>query len=87
MFTWAIWLQPDPMEDIIVVSEIGEQWSPKIAPVNTALIDAIKNPNSGLIFQARGIASGIKIVIVPYAVPVANEIIAPKIKIKAGTDQ
>ena len=29
-------MDPAPMEDIMVVSEIGEEWSPKIAPAKTA---------------------------------------------------
>ena len=74
------------MEDRIVVSEIGEQWSPKIAPVNTALVETIvKFMSPELIAQANGIAKGIRILIVPYEVPVANEITAPRIKIKVGT--
>ena len=36
--TWSIRSAADPMEDMIVVSEIGEQWSPKIAPHVTAAI-------------------------------------------------
>lgn len=38
VLTCSIWLQPAPIEDNIVVSDIGEQWSPKIAPVSTALV-------------------------------------------------
>ena len=69
----------------MVVSEIGEQWSPKIAPVNTPLIHTTAKPMSGLIAHARGIASGIKILMVPYEVPVAKEISAPRIKINVGS--
>ena len=35
--------------------------------------------------HARGMANGINILIVPYAVPVANEISAPNMKIREGT--
>ena len=81
-----MWLQLVPIEDKIVVSEIGEQWSPKIAPVNTPLVHTIVNDMSPeLTAQANGIAKGINILMVPYAVPVAKEIKAPKIKINVGT--
>ena len=33
--TWLIWLQELANELKIVVSEMGEQWSPKTAPANT----------------------------------------------------
>jgi hypothetical protein len=36
VFTWAMWSDPAKMDDITVVSDIGLQWSPKIAPANTA---------------------------------------------------
>ena len=81
-----MWLQLVPMDERIVVSEIGEQWSPKIAPVNTPLVQTIvKLMSPVLTAHAKGIAKGIKILMVPYAVPVANEIKAPKIKINEGT--
>ena len=35
VLTWSIWLEPAAIEEIIVVSEIGEQWSPKIPPPKT----------------------------------------------------
>lgn len=38
LITSIICLQPAPIEESIVVSEIGEQWSPNIAPVKTALV-------------------------------------------------
>lgn len=38
VLTWSIWSLEEPAEDNIVVSEIGEQWSPKIPPLNTAAI-------------------------------------------------
>ena len=79
-----MWLQLVPMDDRIVVSEIGEQWSPKIAPVNTPLVHTITKPISGFTAQARGMVNGIKILIVPYEVPVAKEIKAPKTMINVG---
>jgi len=30
-----MWLQPAPVDERIVVSEMGEQWSPKMTPANT----------------------------------------------------
>ena len=61
-----MWLQLVPIDERIVVSEIGEQWSPKIAPVNTPLVATIVNDMSPeLIAHASGIAKGIKILIVP----------------------
>ena len=38
--TWEMWLQAQDCELSIVVSEIGEQWSPNTAPANTLPIDA-----------------------------------------------
>lgn len=60
-----MWLQPEPILDRIVVSEIGEQWSPKIAPVNTPLVHTIVNSISGCKAYTSGIVKGIKILIVP----------------------
>jgi hypothetical protein len=31
--TWLMWLHMAPVEDMMVLSEIGEQWSPQTAPV------------------------------------------------------
>ena len=39
--TWFTWLHCAPAEDIIVVSEIGEQWSPHTAPAIHAEIAII----------------------------------------------
>ena len=36
MMTWSRRLHPAPIEERMDVSEIGELWSPKIAPVKTA---------------------------------------------------
>ena len=84
VLTWSIWLHPAPIDESIVVSDIGEQWSPNIAPVNTALVLTITNDISGLILYANGIANGISMLIVPYAEPVEKDIIAPRINIKLG---
>ena len=65
VLTCSIWSHPAPVEESIVVSEIGEQWSPNIAPVNTADVLTITKFHSGFIAKANGIASGINIPIVP----------------------
>ena len=43
--TWSIWLHPAPVADKIVVSEIGDVWSPNTAPASTA--DNAGNNKSG----------------------------------------
>src|SRR5699024_623779 len=54
VFTWSTWSQEDPAEDSTVVSEIGEQWSPKIPPLKTAAVAAARD-------RSREAASGIAI--------------------------
>ena len=39
--TWLIWLHCAPADAIIVVSEIGEQWSPHTAPAMQAEMEII----------------------------------------------
>ena len=39
--TWLMWLQPAPAEAMMVVSEIGEQWSPHTPPAMQAEITGI----------------------------------------------
>ena len=34
--TWLMWLHAAPAEDMMVVSEMGEQWSPQTAPARHA---------------------------------------------------
>ena len=65
-----MWLHSAPAEDIIVVSEIGEQWSPQTAPARHADIPMIRS--SGLVANI-GRTIGIRIPKVPQEVPVANE--------------
>ena len=38
--TWAAWSQPVPVLERTVVSEMGEQWSPQVAPDKTAALVA-----------------------------------------------
>ena len=40
VFTWLRWSQPEARDDNIVVSDIGEQWSPHTDPHNTEEIEA-----------------------------------------------
>ena len=35
MRTWAMWSDPEAMLERMVVSEIGEQWSPQTLPAST----------------------------------------------------
>ena len=67
VFTWSIWSEALAMDDIIVVSDIGEQWSPKTAPVITAPIVAyrmvpVSPPES---VYTRGTDTGRRMAIVP----------------------
>src|SRR5699024_5741279 len=70
-----------PADDKIVVSEIGEQWSPKIPPLSTAAIVIAMDISKEC---ASGIAIGIIIANVPYDVPVVNAMMDPKINNNAG---
>ena len=67
---------------MIVVSEIGEQWSPQTAPAMQADMEMIII--SGLDFSNTATTIGIRIPKVPHEVPVANAITAPITKIIAG---
>ncbi len=71
-------LQLAPVDDKIVVSDIGEQWSPKTAPANTAP-KAGSSRSGSLIEFMMSPAIGIKIPNDPHDVPVENAI-APAIK-------
>ena len=55
---------------MIVVSEIGEQWSPQTAPAMQAEIEMIMR--SGLLFSNTATTIGIRIPKVPQDVPVAK---------------
>ena len=78
--------QEEAVELIIVVSEMGEQWSPKIAPSRmaatvTTVICPYMAPSN---WNATGIAVGIKIAMVPKLVPVAKEVSPATTNTKAG---
>ena len=69
------------MEERMVVSERGEQWSPKIPPDTTApMVRRILPP----IATAMGMAIGIIMEKVPQLVPVQKAIKAPIRKTIAG---
>ena len=64
---WFDWL---PADDIMVVSEIGEQWSPQTAPARQAETPIIR---SSLVGAKILVTIGIRIPKVPHDVPVENE--------------
>ena len=82
MDTWLTWSHCAPAEAIIVVSEIGEQWSPHTAPAIQAEIEIIIS--SGLVSWNTATTIGIKIPNVPHEVPVAKAKRHPTTKIIAG---
>src|SRR5690606_10677620 len=75
-----MWLHMAPVEDMIVVSEIGEQWSPQTAPAKQAEIEIINNSGS------RPIATtiGSRMPKVPQEVPVEKDIPTATAKTNAG---
>ena len=78
-----MWSLADAIEEIIDVSEIGEQWSPKIPPPKVAAtIIVISEP---CIF-AIGIEIANIIAKVPQEVPVENAIKELTIKTTAGNN-
>ena len=93
MRTWSTWSHAEAVEERTVVSEIGAQWSPKIAPARTELIVpsrieyCIPAPKSAPppSDTVRGITSGSRIVIVPQDVPVAKDIAAATTKTSHGS--
>ena len=72
MLTWLMWSHCAPADDIIVVSEIGEQWSPQTAPARHAEIPITLRVDVGS-FVNRYVTIGIKIPKVPHDVPVEND--------------
>ena len=76
---WLLWL---PALAIIVVSEIGEQWSPQTAPAIQAEIAMIEI--GPLLYGNTARTSGIRIPNVPHDVPVANERPTAMMKMIAG---
>ena len=69
----------------MVVSLMGEQWSPKTAPLNTAaMTDAIIASDPGAKARETGMESGMSTPIVPQEVPVEKEMRTPRIKTDSG---
>ena len=68
-------------QDIIVVSDIGETWSPKMEPPKSA---PATSGTSMPMFIAIGSAMTDIIAIVPIEVPVANDSIIDMMKVSSG---
>ena len=65
-----MWLHMAPVEDMIVVSEIGEQWSPQTAPARQAETDTISSSGS----SPTATTIGRRMPKVPQDVPVEKDI-------------
>lgn len=65
-----MWLHIAPVEDMMVVSEIGEQWSPHTAPARQAEIEITSSSCS----RPTATTIGSRIPKVPQDVPVAKDI-------------
>ena len=76
-----MWLQPEPAEASIVVSDIGETWSPNNPPDSIEPIVTYKGALSATVI---GITIGIIILYVPQELPVENDIIHPRRKAIIG---
>ena len=76
-----MWSEADAIEEIMVVSEMGEQWSPNTPPESSAPITGGRDISS---VWAMGMAMGNIIPHVPQDVPVENAIKLVVIKITAG---
>ena len=88
-----MWSAVLAIEDMMVVSDIGEQWSPNTAPDRIeAMLDrrmdccsARDMSLSCVIWITSGMARGVKIVIVPHEVPVEKLTAAATRKISPGS--
>ena len=85
--TWSMWSHAAPKDDKHVVSDTGEQWSPKrpppiIADTVAKTIGVSCPPDR---FIAMGIENGTRMAYVPHDVPVKNEMHAPAAKVSAGS--
>lgn len=79
--TWFTWSHCAPALAIMVVSEIGEQWSPQTAPAIHADIEIMR---SGAEAGKTAMQIGIRMPKVLHEVPVANAKKAATTKIIAG---
>src|SRR5699024_510319 len=73
VITCTIWLQPAPVDDSIVESEIGEQWSPKTEPARIAAIAGSRRSVRSIEIMISP-AIGISMPKDPQLVPVATAI-------------
>ena len=80
--TWSMWLHLAAVEERIVVSDIGEQWSPNTEPANVAA--RLITVSSGATLWHIVMIIGINIPKVPQDVPIENDSNAATIKIIAG---
>ena len=78
---WLIMLHLVPVAAMMVVSEIGDTWSPKTEPAKT---DAIVIVQSSLLIGKRGKAIGMNIAEVPQEVPVEQDNKTASAKIITG---
>ena len=79
-----IWLHMAPVDDMMVVSEIGEQWSPNTAPARQADMLIISSSGVWLALLKTPTTRGRSIPKVPQEVPVAKDIPAATINTIAG---
>lgn len=83
--TCSIWSQSAPVEERMVVSDIGEQWSPNTLPPKVAANDiVIKSGVSEREGSHIRITMGTRIPNVPQAVPMEKDRNAATIKIITG---
>ena len=88
-----MWSDALAIDDMIVVSDMGEQWSPKTLPARiAAMLDSrIASPTPGVtalisdIRTTSGMLIGVRIVIVPHEVPVEKLIAAAMRKMIVGS--
>lgn len=73
--------QPEVAQDMMVVSEIGDAWSPKMEPPNIA--PAVRGMLTSM-EMAMGRAMTAIIAMVPIEVPVAKDRIMVMMKVTAG---
>ena len=71
-----MWSEPAAKDDRIVVSDIGEQWSPNVPPprMEPTVISTNVSISPPVMENAKGIAIGVMIANVPHEEPVKKEI-------------
>ena len=78
-----MWLQPAPEEDRMVVSEMGEQWSPNTEPARVA--DRVTVMMVGVADWQMNTTMGMNSPKVPQAVPMEKDRPAATRKTMAGS--